>query len=290
MPSTKRYSIIFGLSIFFASAYGQDGSTSAYGDSTAVLNDTSIVVSNPEASQQQADSGSYYRINKTYLKSFFTDLPKVAAAPFHYSPKDWQTVGLVTATVGVTLLADREIKQVMQRNKKPWLDKSASIVEPFGNKYAPLITGALYVTGVVTKDRKMEHASLMTAKSLAFSTLFYISSKQLVRRRRPSFTDDPFEINSVFGGGREWTSFPSGHTNTVFSVATALALEYRHKKWVPPLAYSIAGLTAISRSYDNRHWTSDIVMGAVIGHFVTKTLYRIEEQKNRKKEPLTLKW
>lgn len=240
--------------------------------------------------QEDSASTPYYRINKTFIKSFFTDFPKVAAAPFHYSRKDWQTVGLVAVGTGTLLLADREIKQVLQRNKVDFLDKTSSLVEPFGNKYAPLIIGAMYITGVATKDRKMEHASLMTAKSLVFSTVFYIGSKQLVRRRRPAFTDDPFEINSMFQGGREWTSFPSGHTNTVFTVATAIALEYRHKKWVPPVAYGIASVTGLSRVYDNRHWLSDVLVGAAIGHFVTKTLYRIEEEKNKKKEVLSLRF
>ena len=136
----------------------------------------------------------------------------------------------------------------------------------------------------------MEHVSLVTAKSLVFSTIFYAGSKQLVRRRRPVYTDDPFEINSMFQGGREWTSFPSGHANTVFTVATAIALQYRDIKWVPYVAYGIAGLTGLSRIYDNRHWASDVIIGAALGHFITKTVYRIEENKAKKKELISLRF
>lgn len=127
------------------------------------------------------------------------------------------------------------------------------------------------------------YGTLMTAKSLVFSTIFYTATKQVVRRRRPRFTEDPFDGNSPFEGGREYTSFPSGHSNTVFTVATALALEFRDTKWVPPLVYTIATLTAVSRLYENKHWSSDVYVGAAIGHFVTKALYKVEEKKARPK-------
>lgn len=229
-----------------------------------------------------SDQPGYYRINRRYINSFFSDFPLLASAPARYTKKDWKTVGLVVASAGALMVADRSIKQIVQRNRSGLFDNAANIVEPFGNKYPPYIIAAMYLTGVISKDRKMEHVSLITAKSLVFSTVFYAASKQVVRRRRPAFTDNPFEVNSMFQGGREWTSFPSGHANTIFTVATAISLQYRHKKWVPPLAYGIAGLTGLSRIYDNRHWASDVLVGAAMGHFVTKTLYKIEEAKTKK--------
>jgi membrane-associated phospholipid phosphatase len=69
-------------------------------------------------------------------------------------------------------------------------------------------------------------------------------------------------------------------------VATALALEYRETKWVPVVAYTIATLTALSRVYQNRHWTSDIVLGSALGHFVTKAVWK----NNNKKQPPKQLW
>lgn len=224
-----------------------------------------------------------YRINKTYLLSYFTDLPKVAVSPVHFTAKNWRNTALVAAGAGALLLADKKVFELMNANRSKISNDVAGVVEPFGNKYPPLIIGSMYLAGVLTKNRKMEHASLMTAKSLVFSTIFYTATKQVVRRRRPRFTEDPFDANSPFEGGREYTSFPSGHSNTVFTVATALALEFRDTKWVPPLVYTIATLTAVSRLYENKHWSSDVYVGAAIGHFVTKALYKVEEKKARPK-------
>lgn len=228
-----------------------------------------------------------YRINKRYIVSFFTDLPKVATLPAHYSSRNWRMVAAVTAGAGVLFLADKGINKVMRANQAPFLTEVAKIVEPFGNKYPPLIIGAMYLTGVMSKSRKLEHASLMTAKSLVFSTGFYVATKQLIRRRRPLYTEDPYEFNAVFQGGRQYTSFPSGHSNTVFTLATALAIEFKDTKWVPPVAYTLATLTALSRLYDNRHWSSDVFVGAAFGHFITRAVYKVEERK-RQKELLLL--
>lgn len=223
-----------------------------------------------------------YRINKTYILSYFTDLPKVAVSPLRYSARDWRAVAFVTAGAGAFLLTDKSVNKLMRANQEQFYTEVAKVVEPFGNKYPPFIIGAMYLTGVVTKNRKIEHASLMTAKSLVFSTLFYVSTKQVIRRRRPLYTEDPYEFNEPFQGGREYTSFPSGHSNTIFTVATALAIEFKDTKWVPPVAYTLATLTALSRLYDNRHWSSDVWIGAAFGHFITRAIYKVEARKKEK--------
>ena len=51
-----------------------------------------------------------------------------------------------------------------------------------------------------------------------------------------------------------------------FAVATVFAREYRHRKWAPWLAYGSAGLIAASRVALGRHFVSDVVVGAVLGH------------------------
>lgn len=236
-----------------------------------------------DSTNKIGDFSTFYRINKHYILSYFTDFPKVAVSPLHYSGKDWRNFGIVTAGAGLLLLADRPVYDFMNSNRSKLQDDISTVVEPFGNKYPPLLIGSLYLAGVVSRNRKIEHASLMAAKSMVFSTIFYTATKQVIRRRRPKFTNDPYEFNEPFEGGREFTSFPSGHSNTVFTLATALAIEFRETKWVPPVVYTIAAVTAASRLYDRRHWSSDVWVGAAFGHFITKALYRIEEKKRTPK-------
>jgi membrane-associated phospholipid phosphatase len=59
-------------------------------------------------------------------------------------------------------------------------------------------------------------------------------------------------------------SFPSAHTAWAFALAYEVDRETR-PRWVPLVAYPLAGLTAWSRVHDREHWTSDVVGGAVVG-------------------------
>lgn len=61
-------------------------------------------------------------------------------------------------------------------------------------------------------------------------------------------------------------SFPSGHTATAFMTATMLSKEYgAHSPWISAGAYSVAAATGLSRMVNNKHWLSDVLVGAGIG-------------------------
>ncbi len=67
--------------------------------------------------------------------------------------------------------------------------------------------------------------------------------------------------------GSTANSFPSGHTATAFMAATILHKEYglTRSPWYSVGAYSLATMTGVMRSLNNRHWISDIMVGAGIG-------------------------
>ncbi len=61
-------------------------------------------------------------------------------------------------------------------------------------------------------------------------------------------------------------SFPSGHTATAFMTATMLHKEYGDRSpWFSVGAYTVATATGVSRILNNRHYISDVLMGAGIG-------------------------
>jgi membrane-associated phospholipid phosphatase len=67
-------------------------------------------------------------------------------------------------------------------------------------------------------------------------------------------------------------SFPSGHSTAAFSAAAAVTSEtsdwWPHSTWViGPVLYGGASLVGVSRMYEDKHWASDVVMGAAVGVF-----------------------
>lgn len=73
-------------------------------------------------------------------------------------------------------------------------------------------------------------------------------------------------------------SFPSGHTATAFMTATMLSREYGHlSPWVSVGAYSVATATGLMRMANNKHWLSDVMVGAGVGILSTEFGYWIAD-------------
>lgn len=88
-------------------------------------------------------------------------------------------------------------------------------------------------------------------------------------------------VNKVRPDGSENNSFPSGHTSFAFTNATVLFNEFNGSS--PLLAYSgyaFATTTATFRVLNNKHWVSDVLVGAGIGIIVTNLVYYFEPLKS----------
>lgn len=80
-------------------------------------------------------------------------------------------------------------------------------------------------------------------------------------------------------GGRH--SFPSGHTTFAFTNATVVYNEFIDSS--PALAYSgylFSTTTGVFRMVNNKHWLSDVMVGAGIGILVTNLVYYFKPLKN----------
>jgi hypothetical protein len=78
--------------------------------------------------------------------------------------------------------------------------------------------------------------------------------------------------------GSNRQSFPSGHTATAFMTATMLNKEYGHlSPWIGVGAYTVATGTGLMRMANNKHWLSDVMVGAGIGIISTEMGYWITD-------------
>ena len=122
------------------------------------------------------------------------------------------------------------------------------------------IPAGLMVAGIINNDKGMRENSVYVASSTAVSYGLTLLLKHIVKRRRPFIQN--IQIVPVYRA--EGTSFPSGHTSTTFSTATALSIAY--PKWyVIAPAFLWAGATSYSRMYLGEHYPTDVATGALIG-------------------------
>ena len=76
--------------------------------------------------------------------------------------------------------------------------------------------------------------------------------------------------------GSDRYSFPSGHSAAAFSSAVFLEEEYSYRSRLYPIAgYTVASITGVLRILNDRHWISDVLVGAGIGMLGTRLGYAV---------------
>ncbi|EKV32332.1 Membrane-associated phospholipid phosphatase [Caenispirillum salinarum AK4] len=136
------------------------------------------------------------------------------------------------------------------------------------------------LTGAAEQLRRVRAWGFMVLSMLLSGALIHVV-KFTTGRIRPEDmlnTDTPLYGFYPFSGEQ---SFPSGHSQAIFSAMVALGILFpRHRWWF----IGIASLVAFSRVATYQHFLSDIIAGSAIGVLVTLGLAR----KFSKKAPLRL--
>lgn len=175
-----------------------------------------------------------------------------------------------TLSLGTIVFAnEREILDYVQEQNNEHTAKVANIGNMLGREaIVPIVAGSYFV-GAVLKNDKLKKVGIFTVRAGLATQIVTELFKKSFARKRPNATNDPYEF---FEEGHH--AFYSGHTSAAFSMATVIAEVYKDKPLVPYLAYGAAALTAYARMHDNKHWATDVLVGAVAGHLVTKIFMR----------------
>lgn len=184
------------------------------------------------------------------------------ASPAQWDGGDWTRAGGVLLLTSLAFQADDAVRDQFLASQSPSGDTLAQIGNGWGDlsSLSGVTLLSLYGTGVATDNRRLVGLSANGLEAIVLSGLATGIGKLAFGRQRPADATTP---DQWFQGGQ---SFPSGHTTAAFALSTVLA----ESSESPGLGrrvffYSLAGLTALARMYDNRHWLSDTVMGAAVG-------------------------
>ena len=202
---------------------------------------------------------------KSDVLLIFTDAGRLFAKPAGFHARDWYLVGgTVAGTAGLMGFADDPLRETMLSIQGTDGDAVADIGNTFGEILPGLaLTGSLYTVGLVFNWPKIRVMGRHVGQSLGYSALVTTVLKSAFGRHRPFLNDGPFAFEGPFQFDDPFLSHPSGHTTVTFAIASSLAADIDNP-WATVGLYSLASVTAISRMYSDRHWSSDVFLAAVL--------------------------
>lgn len=180
----------------------------------------------------------------------------------------WREAALLGGFIGATALIAGFLDEPVRRNVRGGGSRRGDALALAGRTYggesaaiaAPV---ALYGVGFVSGSEGVRDTGRVMAEALILAELTTGIFKGALGRSRP-YTGNGADDFRFFRWKDRYMSMPSGHTTVAFTISSVLASRI-NRWWASAILYSMAGLTAWSRVYDDRHWASDVFFGGAIG-------------------------
>lgn len=196
------------------------------------------------------------------------DQKHIWTSPFHLKKSDLKWLTPLAATAGVLIGTDHHSMTLIHsdannRNRSSLISNGGLAV--FGGAAA-----LSYGFGRVTHDEHAEETGILATEAVADSFVAVEALKIVSSRQRPEtnagrglfYQTSPFQ-----------SSFPSEHAAFAWSAAAIFAREYPGPmtQWG---AYGLASLVSLSRITAERHFPSDVLIGAATGYLIGRFVYK----------------
>ncbi len=213
-------------------------------------------------------------------KDFGSDCWYVAKSPTRITTTSAAVAALVIGGEAALYANDDAILRASRQNRgEPVYDAVIDVgdaIEPLGlmAHTNPIYLG-LWVVGSAFNIDPLQHIAPEILESHLIAGGIRNGLKFVVGRRHPFEDEGPRAFD--FGHG---TSFPSGHTSIYFELATILS---HHAHFVPATValYGVAAAGAVQRVESRSHWASDVLLPAVTGTVIARTVVRRHEQRSK---------
>jgi len=194
------------------------------------------------------------------------------------APVDTEGYGLIgtlatAGAVGLTYIYDADIRGKLKGAKSSRVDKAVDAGDILGNPILHIgLAAALYGGAIIADSPKYKELGEMLGESVLLADATSFVLKQAIGRARPFATGDrgnfrPFQFRN------DDDSMPSMHTASSFAMASVLSAT--SESFSAKLTYyAAATFVGFSRMYKDKHWASDIVLGAAIGELCGRVVTR----------------
>lgn len=216
---------------------------------------------------------------KNSVHSFLNEEKSIWTSPIKIKKKDWNSILPTAAGLGIAYTIDQSV-----RRELTYFNNHLTTINSLNKNITYLGDGAVNVgisslfllNGLLFKNHKSFETGYLSTKAIVHAGIVVFVLKTIAGRERPFYTDHQgrFHIFRKLEEGSAYHSFPSGHTITVFSMATVIAKEYSDKKWVGITSYGLASLVGLSRIGLDKHWASDVFIGSVLGYAIGNFTFR----------------
>jgi membrane-associated phospholipid phosphatase len=154
--------------------------------------------------------------------------------------------------------------------------------DTWGDPVAISLAYAMWGGGYVTRRPTIAASGLRAVEAIAVSGTVTQLLKWGAGRARPFVSTNGRNDWQLGRGARErghYESFPSGHATASFAFAAAVTGEValrrpEHARWVGISTYGLATASAYARMHGDKHWLSDVTVGAGIGTVTAMAITR----------------
>ena len=243
-----------------------------------------------QAETRAAETGDRLTL-KEAGREFLSDAGRIWSSPARIKAKSIIPLFGLAAATAFLIASDESIRNGVQTfaGKHDWVGDVAPVVTEMGELTGFATAGIFFGAGLIFKDARARDTGYLAASAILQCFLVDSFLKGVTGRQRPDIAagedhwSGPAGFFKQFEKGQNsyYTSFPSGHSAATFSLATVIALQYRHRAWVPVVAYTVAAGVGLSRVALDRHWASDVAVGAVVGYLVGRLVVRNHGRRQR---------
>jgi undecaprenyl-diphosphatase len=178
----------------------------------------------------------------------------------------------IEAIAKATVSADLTLFKIINSHHTPFFDWFFLFVSYLGNGWVIIPLFFVFILWRMPRSRRVR-ILVVAAVALSISGLSNSAVKQLVSRPRPSGYFISPNTNMAMEEARLYRvhvigerlndhSFPSGHANTAFTVATLAAIIFGIRLWP---VFIVATAVSYSRVYMGFHFPLDTLVGACMG-------------------------